>query len=448
MQVLTTLIVLGLCIAAFVYTDINGYKERKVISITAIAQVLAANNISALQFLDSAGAKKILSGVEQNETGISNAAVLDKSGNLFASYTVIGQQPYTFSPVRGNTSYFSGNYLYVYNLITTDSNELIGTVCIQVGLYQLEKIKGDLVKIAFALLIIGIGLAFLIAIINQRSISNPLLYLVKVMRQIRQSEDYKHHVTVKGRDEISILSNEFNNLMDEVVKSHQKKDEFIGVASHELKTPLTSVKAYLQLLEKIEKEQPNLTYVQKAQENINKLQKLIYDLLDVSKIQAGQLQLDIKEFNISELIMECIQDIQLSTAKHTITKAGEVSNAIVAADRNRIEQVIVNLLSNAVKYSPAGKEIIVTSKRTDGEVSVSIKDFGVGISKADQEKIFERFYRAGSGLFGVSGFGLGLYICHEIIKRHGGKIWVESEGEEGKGSTFYFSLPVISHISS
>ena len=91
------------------------------------------------------------------------------------------------------------------------------------------------------------------------------------------------------------------------------------------------------------------------------------------------------------------------------------------------------------------KQIIVTSKRADGEVVVSIKDFGVGIPKADQEKVFERFYRAGSGLFGVSGFGLGLYICHEIIKRHGGRIWVESEGEEGKGSTFYFSLPVSNH---
>jgi len=445
MQVLTTLIVLGLCIAAFVYTDIKGYKERKVKSIIAIAQVLGANSVSALQFIDEDGAKKALSGLERGETGIANAAILDKSGKIFALYTVKGYQPYTFSPVRTNMSYFSGNYLYVYSLITTDDNEPVGTVCIQVELSQLEKIKSDLLKIAFVLLIIGVGLAFLIAIVNQRSISNPLLYLVRVMRQIRQSEDYKHHVNVKGKDEISILSHEFNNLMDEVVRSHQKKDEFIGVASHELKTPLTSVKAYLQLLEKIEKDQPNLTYVQKAQENINKLQKLIFDLLDVSKIQAGQLQLEIKEFNISELIMESIHDAQLSTNKHTIIKEGGMSNAIIEADRNRIEQVVVNLLSNAIKYSPTGKQIIVTSKRADGEVVVSIKDFGVGIPKADQEKVFERFYRAGSGLFGVSGFGLGLYICHEIIKRHGGRIWVESEGEEGKGSTFYFSLPVSNH---
>jgi signal transduction histidine kinase len=443
MQVLTTIIVLGLCIAAFVYTDIKGYKERKVKSITAIAQVVASSNVTSLVFDDANTARKSLSGLEQQESGIVNAAILDSTGRVFTSYNVKGQKPYAFTPLRSNIAYFTDNYLYVYNIVTNenDNNKAIGVVCLRVELSQLQKIKGDLLKIAFVLLIIGIALAFLIAVINQRSISNPLLYLVKVMRQIRQSEDYKHHVNVKGKDEIAILSQEFNNLMDEVVRSHQKKDEFIGVASHELKTPLTSVKAYLQLLEKIEQQEPNLTYVTKAQENVNKLQKLIFDLLDVSKIQAGQLQLELKEFNISELIMASIHDAQLGTTKHTITKVGGMTNAIIAADRNRIEQVVVNLLSNAIKYSPTGKEIIVTSKRADGEVVVSIKDFGVGIPKADQQKIFERFYRAGSGLFGISGFGLGLYICHEIIKRHGGKIWVESEGIEGKGSTFHFSLP-------
>jgi signal transduction histidine kinase len=441
MQMFTSLIVLGLCFSAFIYTDINGYKERKIRSSLAIASVVGNNNVPALQFGDEHSAATTLSELERVETDIVDAVLLDNKGGVFARYTREGNEPHRFSFPRQDKFYeLSGHYLYVCSIIKKD-NETLGAICIEFELSQLENIKKEIFQISIILLIIGMGLALLIAVVNQGYISNPLLSLVKVMRQIRESDDYKHHVPVKGKDEISILSLEFNNLMDEVVRSHQKKDEFIGVASHELKTPLTSVKAYLQLLEKIEKEQPNLTYVHKAQESMNRLQNLVFDLLDVSKISSGQLQLEIKEFNISELIMDCIHDMQLTTTKHTIIKEGASSNVIISADRNRVEQVIINLLSNAIKYSPDEKEIIVTSKKSDSEIIVAVKDFGVGIPKSEHKKIFERFYRATGREFGISGFGLGLYICHEIIKRHGGRIWVESE--EGKGSTFYFALPII-----
>jgi signal transduction histidine kinase len=297
---------------------------------------------------------------------------------------------------------------------------------------------------AAILLIIGIALAFLLAIINQQYISEPLLSLVNVMKEVRQNENYIRQVPVEGSDEIGILSLEFNNLMTQIIQSNQKKDEFIGIASHELKTPLTSAKGFLELLNNIEQEQQKKMFVQKALNSINKLQDLIYDLLDVSKIQAGQLQLDIKEFDIDKLIDECIHEAQISTLNHTISKEGGLADPIVVADKNRIEQVIINLLSNAIKYSPKGGQIIVSATKKNSKILVSIKDMGVGLSISEHEKIFDRFYRSKEKESGISGFGLGLYICAQIIKRHNGKIWVESG--QGNGSTFYFELPVANDV--
>jgi signal transduction histidine kinase len=437
MQVFTSVMVLGLCFAAFVITDVKGYKERKVTSTISIAQVIGSNSISALQFYDNETATKNLVDLQKVEHDVINAAILDKEGKIFANYTKAGNEQYNFPPLPRDSYEFSQGFLFVFKTIRNEK-EVMGTVCLQVELSQLEEIKNQKFKIAATLLIIGVGLAFLIAIINQQYISKPLLYLVKIMRTIRESGNYNQHVNVKGKDEIGTLSFEFNNLMDEVVRSHQKKDEFIGIASHELKTPLTSVKLYLEMLNKNEQEETKKSFIQKARGGVNKLQSLILDLLDVSKIESGQLQLEMKEFNIDELIDECILDAQ-NTSRHTITREGKPANLLIFADRDRLEQVIINLISNGIKYSSEGNNIIVQTKSTSSDLTVSIRDFGIGIPESEHKKIFERFYRAKDNNTVISGFGLGLYICAQIIKRHNGKIWVESKGD---GSTFYFKLPL------
>jgi signal transduction histidine kinase len=439
MQVVTAVLVLGLCFAAFVITDIKGYKEREINHAISIAQVIGTNNISAIQFMDNDAAVKTLASLQKVQEDIVNASIIDKNGNVFAAYTQKGNNAYIFSPPFVDRHHIDGGYLYIYKNIIKN-NELYGTVCMQVELSQLDQIKTEKFQITTALLILGIALAFLLAIINQQYISAPLLSLVNVMKEVRQNENYTKRVLVEGKDEIAILSLEFNNLMDQIIHSNQKKDEFIGIASHELKTPLTSAKGFLELLNSVEQDAQNKLFVQKALNSINKLQRLIYDLLDVSKIQAGQLQLDIKEFDIDELIDDCIHEAQISIATHPISREGELLNSFISADKNRIEQVIINLLSNAIKYSPKGGKIIVHTSRTNSKLIVSVQDFGVGLPISEHEKIFDRFYRSKERESGASGFGLGLYICSEIIKRHNGRIWVESE--KGNGATFYFELPI------
>lgn len=437
MQVFTSVLVLGLCFAAFVITDIKGYKERKVTSTISIAQVIGSNSISALQFYDNEAATKNLIDLQRVEHDVINAAILDKEGKIFASYTKSGKSSYRFSPLKQDSYELIGRFLYVFKSIR-NGKEVMGTVCLQVELSELEAIKNQKFKIAAVLLIIGLALAFIIAIINQQYITKPLRYLVKMMRTIRENGNYNQHVDVQGKDEIGTLSFEFNNLMDEVVKSHQKKDEFIGIASHELKTPLTSVKLYLEMLAKNEEQQTKRTFIEKARNGVHKLQNLILDLLDVSKIESGQLQLDIKEFNIEELIDDCIRDAQ-NTSRHIIIREGKPTNQLIYADKDRLEQVIINLISNGIKYSSEGKNIIVETKGTGSELTVSVRDFGIGIPESEHKKIFERFYRAKDNNTVISGFGLGLYICSQIVKRHNGKIWVESMVD---GSVFYFKLPI------
>jgi two-component system phosphate regulon sensor histidine kinase PhoR len=223
----------------------------------------------------------------------------------------------------------------------------------------------------------------------------------------------------------------------------EKKDEFIGIASHELKTPLTSLKGYLQLLTNYKKDDlPQIVrqYVAKANISINKLQGLVNDLLDVSKIQAGRLEYQLTPINLSDVIKTCIQD-----ARHIYPEnifLNEDGDQIwVHGNMERLEQVLMNLISNSVKYSQDNKTIAINTSLHDKYVRVSVKDEGIGLSEEQKQKIFERFYRVEDKKFMTSGLGMGLYISAEIIRNHNGKIGVE--GELGKGATFYFDLLLI-----
>lgn len=442
MQVFTSVIVLGLCFAAFVITHIKDYKERKAESMISLAQVIGSNSISAILFQDNDAAKQILSDLQKVAPEVENAGILDKQRNVFAIYTKPGADTFGFSSrvLNRKKFEFSSQKLLVNNDII-NNNEIIGTVFLKVDLAELDKIKNTQYQIAIILLIVGVGLAFLIANLVQRYISKQLLSLVNTMKEVSKTGDYKSRLNSDGKDEISTLSRVFNKLMDQVMESQQKKDEFIGIASHELRTPLTSVKAYLQVLDTIENSQPNKQYLHKALDNVNKLQQLIYDLLDVSKIQSGQLHLNMNEFEIDSLIDETIAAFQIVSVHHKITREGVAINQTISADRQRIEQVLINLLSNATKYSPDAKEVIVYTEKTSSKLIIKVKDFGVGIAKEEQSKIFDRFYRTKGMSVLISGFGLGLYICKDIITRHHGEIWVASDG---KGSAFYFSLPINS----
>ncbi len=236
-------------------------------------------------------------------------------------------------------------------------------------------------------------------------------------------------------------NDEKERLLEKATEQNFKKDEFLSVASHELKTPVTSMKGYLQILEKQLAKEGNQLYLdllQKANKQVNKIIHLVGDLLNLSKLEAGRLEYNFSNFKISEVLADCITNIKNAERKHNIRVFGDQSS-VICADRNRIEQVIINLIDNAIKYSPEATEVLIGLSEERGYFKLEVRDFGPGIPEEKLRLIFERYYRGEENSYKTSGLGLGLYISNEIIKRHQGRMGVESE--QGKGSTFSFIIP-------
>jgi len=232
--------------------------------------------------------------------------------------------------------------------------------------------------------------------------------------------------------------------LEQSMELQKKKDEFIGIASHELKTPLTSIKAYIQLLEReLQGGNNNVThllnFVLKTNNHINRLETLISQLLDVSKIQAGKLQYMMVPFDLDEMVKDTADAMQHIAAGHKITISGSAGTK-VEGDKQRLEQVLTNYITNAVKYSPDADKIEINITKDEKNVTVEVHDYGIGISPEHQQHLFDRFFRVEDLTHRFTGLGIGLYISKEIIIRHHGKVWVKSE--LGKGTSFYFSIPL------
>lgn len=234
-----------------------------------------------------------------------------------------------------------------------------------------------------------------------------------------------------------------NTDIDEQKQLQRQKDDFLGIASHELKTPVTSIKAYAQVLGAMlerEGEHKKAEMVLRMDAQVNRLTNLIGDLLDVTKINSGRLQFNKTWFDFNEAVKETVEDLQHTTQKHQLIEDFNATGKIYS-DKDRISQVITNLITNAIKYSPHTDKIIVSTRMENNEAIVCVQDFGIGIPNDKKDRVFEQFYRvSGNKQHTFPGLGLGLYISAEIIKREGGRMWVNSV--EGKGSTFCFALPV------
>lgn len=240
--------------------------------------------------------------------------------------------------------------------------------------------------------------------------------------------------------------NEMQSILLEEIEfrkeAEKKKDEFISIASHELKTPLTSVKGYIQLLERgLNKGDIDLvkSHLAKAQIQLEKLNGLIADLLDISKIESGKIKFNKQYFDFDQLLSGIIEVIQQSNPDFKIVKTG-AANTNIFGDEMRIEQVIVNFLTNAIKYSPGTAEVLITVNLQNNKLYLGVKDYGIGMKPDQLNKVFEKFYRVEETSHRFQGLGIGLYISSEIINRHGGEINVRSV--YGEGSEFYFTIPV------
>ncbi len=241
-------------------------------------------------------------------------------------------------------------------------------------------------------------------------------------------------------------------IIEDISEQHQlklHKEEFISIASHELKTPITSLKANLQLMSRILKTETNIPerfvkMTENAERHATKLSFLVSDLLSSTKIEQGQLSLKKTEFILKDLVDECCSHIRLEGKYHIHYRSSPLFTLF--ADRDKIDQVLVNLVNNAVKYAAESFEIVVDAKHIKGTTRVSVSDKGKGIEPGNMGNLFDRYFRLAKDNNRTSGLGMGLYISAEIIRLHGGEMGVESE--LGTGTTFWFTIPDESSIIS
>lgn len=304
----------------------------------------------------------------------------------------------------------------------------------------------------------------------EEMIGQPILKLIpperldeeeQILRRLKGGEHVQHFETVRQTKDgrlifVSLTISPVKDSTGKIIgvskivrditerkEDEQRKNDFIAMVSHELKTPLTTLTAIIQLLELKLRQHEDLFVsgaTDKAIIQVKKMTGLINGFLDISRLESGKLQIEKKDFDIEALIIELIEETRFTAPDHSINFTASGSK-LIYADRDKIGSVISNLLNNATKYSPAGNNIDVDCHEVDGFVQICIKDYGSGINEYDAKRIFERFYRAETrNHHHISGFGIGLYLCFEIIERHNGTIWVESE--VGKGARFCFRLPV------
>ena len=293
---------------------------------------------------------------------------------------------------------------------------------------------------------------FEIGLLKDKSTSQTMLQELQAQPSIRFEASLETKMATLA--EIEVVANLYDegekfiiqcNIRDitERKEIERRKDNFISMASHELKTPVTSLKGFTQVLQRRLKKQvdeESMRFLGIMDTQLNKLTKLISDLLDVSKMQQGKLDYQDELFDLNALVLEIAENLQAATSTHHLL-IESTTTVQVYADRDRIGQVLLNLLTNAIKYSPDADRVIISTAKDQENAIVYVQDFGIGIAAYHHQQIFERFYQATDAEENPHpGLGMGLYICAEIIKRYQGCIKVESR--KGHGSTFSFTLPL------
>ena len=449
------------CLTFFIY-EYYIFRKATIEKYSTIGKLISVNATAALVFDDPEDAKEILEALK-TERRIEAACLYDKDGKLFAQYPD-SVSANTFPVKPGDEGYiFTSSSLSGFEPITQDT-KLLGTLYIRSNLGAMY-IRLRLYAIIMTLVItVSFLLAYLFSKILQKSISNPVLSLAKTAEIISEQKDYSVRAVKTSKDEVGLLTNAFNQMLDEIQERNKSLSEFNQnleqkvkdrttqleilnkeleafsySISHDLRAPLRGIIGFTSILEegytgKLDDEAKRITSVIKA--NTLKMGNLIDDLLSFSRMSRH----DIVKSNIAigELVNEVIAEFRNNNQNITWHIA---SLPDAYGDINTIRQVWINFISNAVKYS--GKKespvIEIGSYTSDEYITFFVKDNGVGFDEQYKDKLFKVFQRLHSPSEFV-GTGIGLAIVEKIINKHGGKVW--AEGEKGVGACFYFSLPV------
>jgi len=471
------------CSAFFAY-DLYTFRAGVVHNLSTEAQIIGSNTISALVFNDPRSAETTLSALKGSPS-IVYAAIYTPDGQPFAGYWQDrnGKSMPLPSVPTGQTQahWFSDGQIALLDSVIFEGKP-IGFVYIRSDLRALNDRWKTYALITAVVLLLSLVVALLISKISQRVISKPVVQLAEMVRVVSQGKDYSIRAAATGnQDEVSTLIEAFNEMLGqiqhrdtalqgaydqlehrvqerttqlaaankelewknrEVERATHLKSQFLASMSHELRTPLNAIIGFSDLLHEQTAGPLNdkqKRFVNHIKQGSSHLLQLINDILDLSKIEAGQLELRCENFQIQDALPEVLSTIRPLTMVKNIQLEQSFGDATsVYADRVRFKQILYNLLSNAVKFTPKGGCIGIHCSRNEDSVSIAVSDTGIGIRPEDQALVFEEFRQVeGNGVAG--GTGLGLAITRRLVEQQGGKICLESR--VGEGSRFTFSLP-------
>lgn len=333
--------------------------------------------------------------------------------------------------------YANASYMDVAVPVTDAGGQVQYIIYIKDNKQTVNDLSKELITLIVEAVIVGFAISVALSFILSKTLLQPIIGMTKAAEAMAGG-DFSRKLDVESGDEIGILADTFNNMafqlkttLEEIKKSEALRREFVANVSHELRTPLTSIRSYAETLtdyRDIPKEM-EIDFLHVILKESDRMTKIVQDLLELSRFDAGSAQLQIEEFSLENSMRNVSDAIALEAAKHSHNIRMELADDLpgINGDRARIEQVLINILSNAVKYTPDGGTIEITSGRAGDKVWIKIKDTGIGIPEEDIPRIFDRFYRVDKARSRESGgTGLGLSIAREIVLRHGGEILIES----------------------
>ncbi|UCF90635.1 MAG: HAMP domain-containing protein [Desulfobacterales bacterium] len=522
---MTSAIVLMISSATFVVTELISFRQTMGKDLSILANVIGTNSTASLAFKDQSAAKETLSALKA-EPHITFACILTPDGNVFSTY--VNEKPKSGSTTKLSTDVpaflyfketddgyqFHKDYLGLHQKITLDG-ETIGTVYIRSDLNELYERLRLYAGVGAAVMAFAGLVAYLLSSTLQRIISAPILHLAATMKRVSTEKKYSIRANKQNRDELGTLVDGFNEMLgqielrDQQLEQHrdhledqvalraselskanldleqairelkaakeaaeaasEAKSQFLANMSHELRTPLNHIIGFTEIVTDEHFGSVNATqreYLNDVLGSSRHLLSLINDILDLSKVEAGKLELEPSKFDIRKLLKRSVTMIKEKAMRHRIKLSIQVDDipSKIVADERKLKQIIYNLLSNAVKFTPDGGSIRVSAERMNGSepdstqhssvyrsdmsdqtkefIKISVCDTGTGIKPEDLKRIFDPFEQVENSMSRkFQGTGLGLALTKSLVELHGGKIWGESQGLN-RGSTFRFTIPV------
>jgi signal transduction histidine kinase len=368
----------------------------------------------------------------------------------YKQYTI--SESYTMESEIGNfyglfdetgVQWLTIKFPFYYSDFIVDGQEFRGNVLMHTTVPEIQKTSSTILKLLLPSIFISLFFSFFLVYFLSKRITNPLKQITEAAGTI-SSGNWNSRLHFKGKDEIAVLAESFNQMADDLEKLETRRRDFIANISHELRTPMTSINGFIEgIIDGTIPEDKHEYYLNIVKEEVKRLQRLVNDLLDIERMESGETQLHIMSFDICEIIrLSVIQLQKIIEDKDIIFRASfEQESMIVSADRDAIQRVLINLLHNAIKFTPEEGNISVSVFNVKGKAEITISDSGPGIPEEDIPFIFDRFHKVDKSRGkDKTSVGLGLYIVKNIINAHNEAITVQSQS--GNGTSFKFQLPM------